>query len=420
MSVMHKHFFLLALSIAAVSTAAMAADNYFEKIVLKNGSELEGYTSVQRPGEGLTFSSSRAVICLTKEIVSSIDSHDVPLSQLPAYWKEWAEKNEAYNGAGDGRTLSLCDIHTKERVVNNVRLISNGVIVKYLELSPNTYTLRWDSVKVVDRPKRDKTMLSGLNYVVQYVGGIDVEGQCIEQQPGKTLSILTGKNLTEVINVDKITKQRIVPVNPNQSLFQQSALSDEILLKNGSTVKGIITETNYGQNDADNNIVVTNETNVPQMVMIKDIAEYRKVPNSKYQPLSDKLLSVGELLMNDQKVRLTAVKEESINGSRVVVLQTDTCKIPLKFETLKGSLVFEANFGSETPDVVLLPANKYTQKKTTYTGFSYEDLVKKSIPSTSTETSVNKTTKIVFPLKKAGPYLLFFTKKNKVAFLDIK
>ncbi|MDD4759442.1 MAG: hypothetical protein WCR53_00405 [Bacteroidaceae bacterium] len=417
---MHLRSLLLASFIAVSFITAMKADNYYEKIVLKNGSELEGFTSVQRPGEGLTFNSSRALICLTMSVVNSIDNHEVPLNQLPEYWKEWAEKNEAYNGVGDSRTLSLCDIYTKDRTVKNVRLISNGVVIKYLELSPNSYTLRWDSVKVVSRPKRERNMLSGVNYIVQYTGGLDIEGQCIEQQPGKTISLLTNKNLTEVINVDKITKQRIVPVNPNQTLYQQSCLTDVVMLKNGSTVKGIITETNYGQKDADNNIVILNENNIPQMLMIKDIVEYRKTPNKEYKPVFDKMLPVGDILINGNKVCFTDVKEEQINNNRVIVLQSDTCKMSFKLDTLKNNIIVEANFGAETPDISLLTANKYVQKKTSFIGFSYEDLVKKSIPSTSIETSINKTTKIIFPIKKPGLYLIYFNKKNRVVFFDIK
>jgi small nuclear ribonucleoprotein (snRNP)-like protein len=263
-------------------------------------------------------------------------------------------------------------------------------------------------------------MLSGVNYIVQYTGGLDIEGQCIEQQPGKTISLLTNKNLTEVINVDKITKQRIVPVNPNQTLYQQSCLTDVVMLKNGSTVKGIITETNYGQKDADNNIVILNENNIPQMLMIKDIVEYRKTPNKEYKPVFDKMLPVGDILINGNKVCFTDVKEEQINNNRVIVLQSDTCKMSFKLDTLKNNIIVEANFGAETPDISLLPANKYVQKKTSFIGFSYEDLVKKSIPSTSIETSINKTTKIIFPIKKPGLYLIYFNKKNRVVFFDIK
>lgn len=411
---------ILTLVIAVASTTVMATNEPFEKLVLKNGSELEGFTSIQRPGEELVFSSSKALICLTKADVISVDCHDVPLNQLSERWKTWADKNDAYNGSGNSRTLSLCDIRTKDRVVSNVRLVSDGAIVQYLELSPDTYTLKWDSVRLVTRPKREKTLMSGLNYIVQYSGGVDIQGQCVEQVPGKTLSILNSKNIKEAINVSQINKQRIVPVNPGQSLFEQSPLTDELVLKNGSVVKGIITETSYGQNDADNHIVVTNESNMPQMVMIKDIVEYRKMENSKYKPLYDIMLQPGVILINRNRVYQTQVKEKIIGTNRILALQSDTCRFVLKADTLRAGITVEANLDFPLSEITFLPVTKYVSKKTTALGFTFEDLVKKTVAPSVSQVSINKTTKLVYLISKPGLYALYFRSAEKSVLLEVK
>lgn len=407
-----------------VTTNSIAVtDDYFEKIILLNGSELEGYTSTQTPGEGFVFSSSRALICLNKSDVISINNREVPISQLTPQWRDWAVKNDAYKGIGDNRFITLSDIVTKDKTLNNVRLIANGTVIKYLELSSNTYLLSWDSLKQVLRSKRSKIQMSGINYDIQYIGGVETIGQCIEQLPGKTISILPTNNITEVIDVNKITKQRFVPVNSNQTLYEQSRFTDEIILKNGTIVRGIITENNYGAKDLENYIVVTDEYNTSQMIVLNTIAKYNKILNPKYKPLFDVLLNVNEVQIDHKPTRETITNEQQIRNQHYIVLNSDSCSTMLELDSLKSGLILEANFGddNQSRNMTLLPCNKYYKiKKNYYVCFSYEEMFKNAIMPISNIISANNTTKVVYPIKMAGLYVVYFAKKNKAILISVK
>ena len=102
--------------------SAMANATIVQKLLLKNGSELEGYISVQRPGENFTFTTERAVIyLLNKDLKESIVDHEVNIKQLSPEWIKWAENNDAFEGLGDNRTLKLSDIRTAKGMAYKVR-----------------------------------------------------------------------------------------------------------------------------------------------------------------------------------------------------------------------------------------------------------------------------------------------------------
>ena len=87
----------LALVMIAGLTTAAAQDNI--TVVLKDGTELTGYISRQKPGEDFTFASSKAIVTLPSKDVKSIVDNDMKLKSLSPQWIEWSEENDAYRGA---------------------------------------------------------------------------------------------------------------------------------------------------------------------------------------------------------------------------------------------------------------------------------------------------------------------------------
>ena len=102
-------------------TSARAQDE--KTMILKNGSELTGYSSLERPGESMTFTTSKAIVVLPKDTIMSIIDKSVKYSQLSEEWKRWADENNAYTGTGNNKTLSMSEIITKGGAVNNVRIL---------------------------------------------------------------------------------------------------------------------------------------------------------------------------------------------------------------------------------------------------------------------------------------------------------
>ena len=60
-----------------------------ETVVLQDGSVLEGYMSVQRPGKDIVFVAQKATIYVPSDKVVSIVRHETEVDKLSEQWKEW-------------------------------------------------------------------------------------------------------------------------------------------------------------------------------------------------------------------------------------------------------------------------------------------------------------------------------------------
>jgi hypothetical protein len=379
-----------------------------QKLILKNGSELEGYISMQRPGENFTFATERAMIFIPSPKVKSFVDHDVNIKELPASWKEWAEKNDAFVGLGDNRILVLSDIITETGIVNKVRVLERGAKIKYIEMTPNTYSLTWDTISMVKVEKRSKTALSGINRIYQLSSGMEYEGQYVEEVPGKTLSLYRDNGVVEVFNTSDVVRYSMRKINPNQNLLKQSELLDIVQLKNGTSVKGIIIEQNYKTENGENSYLLTQlEDGSTRSIKLNDIIEYRKETNLKYKPLYDILLRERELVVNRQMTKAAKITE---NSSGVLLEDIDTCCTVINKKQPETEIVIEARFTNEVQNrqLKIIKANKYVDKKKKVSyGFTFENIVKTNIQPVSVETSVNNTTRMQYMISGEGLFVIY-------------
>lgn len=405
-----------------------------EKIILKNGTVLEGYISKQRPGKDMVFTAEKAVVYIPSEAVKSITNRSMEWKSLSPAWQQWALENNAVEGQGKQRTVTLSDILRIEvqqsvsdsvqlsepRSVNNVRVLEEGMIVKYLDLGSSVYTLTWDTVQVIKRDKREATDLSGLNDVVVLKStDRELEGQIIEQVPGKLLRLLKTNGIVEVIDQKQIAKQKKVKLNPDQDLFAQSPLLDVVQPKKGRAVSGIIIEQNFGDaNDPSYLLIQTQAGNV-ERIEHSNVLETRREENTEYTPLCDVLLKKGEMLVNRQKVKEAIVDEHD----DLITIAPQSDSLVFKLDSLSGKLIVEANFtnDNEADDLVLLKIGpKPVNKKEFCNGFTYKEIVTNSIRYETKETSINNTTKLVYPVTKRGSYVFYTPKKKQTVLCVIK
>lgn len=394
-----------------------AQDN--QKVILKDGSELVGYISRQRPGENLTFTTKRAEIMVNAENVKSIVDHQVSVNNLSNEWKLWADKNDALMGNGDNAYLVLSDIITTKGTVNHVRILERGVKVKYLELIPNNYSLSWDTIARINVAPRHKLQLTGINRKYKLRSGLEYEGQYVEEIPGKTLSLLQDNGVTLVFNRDEVLKDNRYKINPNQTLFEQSDLIDIVQLKNGKSHKGIIFERNYSDADTISNdyLLIQSENGSIQSINLSDVLEYRKEPNPIYEPLTDVCLDDGEFMVNRNRVKPQTIKE----FKNIIRFDIDSVKLVIPRGNTSTEIVVESKFADEiqSSQLKLVKVNVYYEKKTkdNIYGLTYEDIVKNAIQPQAVETSINNTTKIVFSVKDNGIYSLYNSlKKDAILF----
>lgn len=404
--------------IAGLATAS-AQDNL--TVVLKDGTELTGYISRQRPGEDFTFTTSKATVLLPSKDVKSIVDSDVKITSLSSEWKEWAEKNDAYDGAGNTRTLLLSDIITNNGSINRVRVLEKGAKVRYLELSPNTYSLNWDTIEVVRADKRPKLMLSGVNRRYKLASGMEYEGQYIEEVPGETMSLLRDNGVIEVFNTEEVMKDNRFKINPNQTLLEQSDLIDIVQMKNGSSHRGVIFERNYSESDEITNdyLLIQLDNGTTMSLNLADIIEYRKEKNPAYKPVTDIELAEGEAAINRNIDMLISTKE--VSG--IVTVDADSLKITIP-SNITQSITAEFNMdNAKAQQLKLIRIRKYQDKKgkSTYYGFTFEDMVKSTILPKSVETSVNGISKLeyILPNGAFGIYGIYNPLTNKIIIFEI-
>ncbi|WP_288287487.1 hypothetical protein [uncultured Prevotella sp.] len=96
---------ILSIMVAALAIAGSAEAVIVQKIYLKDGSVLSGYIQKQDDNGNLTIHSDVAEICLKSSQAIISNEKNYTVGELDKNWVEWAEKNEAFEGTGNQRTL---------------------------------------------------------------------------------------------------------------------------------------------------------------------------------------------------------------------------------------------------------------------------------------------------------------------------
>lgn len=419
---MKKYHIILLLVISALF-ASNANAIVVQKVHLKDGSVLYGYIEKQDVNGQLNISTDNAIICAKSDSVTITREQMYSESELSEAWIKWATENDAFQIQNDVKKLSLADITIKdvknERHYTKVRIIEKGTITKFLEITPNKHICKWSDVEKVCADKRSKTELSGVNRTYQLKNGSAYSGEYAEETDS-TLSLYLNDGSVMTFKTNDVIKYTFSPINPNQSLFEQTSLVD--VIESNSTIEGIIVEQSYtSYNDSVNYIVVQQDNGTRQEIKIADIKSISKKLNPSYKPLTDILLSPNEFVVNRKSVEFFDVTE---HGDYLLLEKfvADSLKKDMEF-TSSTQIIVECNMENDVHKVQQIKLVKMKpiqlKKKTTLYGFSYKDLVSSVYSPSNVETSVNKTTKIVYQIKESGYYALYDSNGKKAITIKI-
>ena len=407
--------------VAALAIAGSAEAVIVQKIYLKDGSVLSGYIQKQDDNGNLTIHSDVAEICLKSSQATISNEKNYTVGELDKNWVEWAEKNEAFEGTGNQRTLYLADVTSKSKTVAKVKIIERGELVRYLEMSPDIYTIPWKDVLAIKGEKRCKTALSGINRIFQLKSGMEFEGQYAEETDS-LLTLYLNNGIRQSFKINDVIKYTFRPINPNQDIFAQSELLNIVKTKNGNETRGIIIEQNYtSAKDSENYFLVQQPSGAIQSIKVSDILETRKEENPKFDPKFDVLLKEGEVLINRQEVVMTGITEKGENSvldslSEKVVIKKDpqnNTRVTVEYRNANGANI-------EAYQVVKVNKIENKKEKKTFYGVSYRDLVNSTIRPVSVETSVNYTTKAEYIVGGQGTFALYDAKNKKAIPFIIK
>lgn len=409
----------------AIVTSSMQAI-VVQRVHLKNGSVLNGYIQMQDTLGRITFHTESAEVYVPGDMVTQLQNHTYSVSELTQAWIDWAEKNNAFEGSGNGRTLTLCDISFKQeglsvtgvdsvaiddqstqslqyKTATKVRLLETGANMRYVELTPNVYEFYWSDVNYIDADRPDKSLLSGIERTYVMHDGRQVKGQYAGETEN-TLSLYVSGGIKETFDLLSVDKYLYTKTNPNQPLREQSPLLDEIRMKKGGTYEGVIVERDF---TAGNNCITIEITpDNKQTVKMADIAWLASKENPDYKPKTDVVLNIGEMMINRILADSVNVRQE---GDRMV-LDSIGNKVVLPAGTTTVALEY-CNPGQSPNKLMLVKLKKQTlvmKKKSVVTyGFTNNILTLVPISPKSTETSPNNTTRVEYELQGAGVYAFY-------------
>lgn len=141
---------------------------------------------------------------------------------------------------------------------------------------------------MIKRYERSALDLTGVIDVVELCSGNVLEGQIIEQLPGKQVRLLGNDGIVEVIDLKQIAVQKKKKLNPNQPLSEQSPLLEIVCTKQGKKITGVIVEQTYNRSDGD--FLLIEEKGKTVKENSGNVVEIRKIPNPGYRFLTDLLV----------------------------------------------------------------------------------------------------------------------------------
>lgn len=307
---------LLILSLFCSAIGAMAKP--YEIIYLKDGNVLEGYISSQIPGRTVKVSLSWLKVSVPKEEVTiERTEYRENVSDLSNGWKEWINNNQQYVEETSSKKKYIIlntlryngDSKWKDVSSSKVKIINEGSNITYVSPSNKTVEIGSYEIQRIERPLRDRNLLSGIRDVIATASGEEIKGQIVNIIPGKSMTVFTeeGKNI-EIENKN-ITRQKREKVNDEQTLKEQAEFIDCVKTKaDDNGVSGIIFNQSF--NEAENVIYVRSlekDDNI-EPIKIKDIREISKKKNPAYKPKYKDKPSEDDFLLTSDSVRVKGKK----------------------------------------------------------------------------------------------------------------
>lgn len=349
----------------------------------------------------------------------------VPKGQVVEQWRDWAERNQAWQTSNGTEGLLLSDISVRRVLVENdnfldklkgkqftnVKVLERGVKYKYIELTPNAYSLKWADIVSITSERRPSTILSGIVATCQTKSG-PYEGQ-YAGETATTTSLYLANGVIQTLAKKDVQKYSYRALNAEQNIFEQSMLLDVVNVKNASPVSGIIIEQNYASGkDTDNYILIQQESGIIQSVKMSDITTISKERNAKYAPKQDIILAAGEVYVNGQKVEPAKVAAKK---------GVNTLEKPMPVVLKRGAnaltrieVQYSASTIGQNVEAFRVVSLKQSGKneKAVYS-FTDEALIESVYRPSEISTSVNQTTTAVYNLNGDGGFVLYDAKAKK-------
>lgn len=385
-----------------------------EQIHMKSGSVVEGYIAEQKPGKFITINTQKAVIVANSDSVVSQKTETVPFESLSEEWKTWAQANKKIIESNGQKQLELSQLVFKNSEYNNVYLLEKGAMLKFLDLTPNSYTFKWGDMHRTVKNQRPNNAVSGLKEILVLNDNTQVKGQIIEQLPGENLKIISDEGEVLTFKFDQVVQIRTQQINEKLGLWKQIHLLDKIQLKGHDTpLVGFISSRTLGKE-----FVMDFEDGTQRTIPQNQVTSYAKMPNPKYVALTDKELKEGEILLNGKVAYFVPLEVQGQN-----LLLGETVSVQL---AVGETACLEAKLTDPNTPITLVKAHlenvvrQNGKKKEEYPWpvITYQDLVQSHVAINREITPLGNV-KISFVVQETGDYVLHIQGKKEFIVINV-
>lgn len=410
-----KHAFNLSVITVIVLTINIKAfAQNIEKIYMKSGSVVEGYIAEQNPGKFIAIQTTKATIVVSSDSLENRIIERISAESLPSEWKTWAEENNKYIDNDGVKQLELTTLEFKNRTYSKVFVLEKGSVIKFIDLSSNIYTFKWGDMYRTVKNERLSNLFSGLKEILVLNDGSKIEGQIIEQFPGKDLKIVTAKKEILSYKFSQVNQIITEKINERMDLWLQVQLLDKITLKGENAVLiGFISSRTLGKE-----LVIEFENGDKRKIQQNMIASYAKIPNEKYVAAYDKVIKEGEVLLDDKPayfVELKPVGQYLVLGA-IVSAQNRVGDI----------ICLEANLTDTDTPITLVKAhvenvtipNEKKKREVPYPVITYQDLVQSHVEIKREITPLGNL-KVSFAVDEVGDYVLYIKGKEGYIVINV-
>ena len=410
----NKLFYLILVALEIFSANITVSAQNIEQIYMKSGSVVEGYIAEQNPGKHLIIQATKATIVANSDSLKDKITERILAENLPPEWKEWAEETNKYIDNAGVKQLELVPLELKNSVYSKVFILEKGSLVKFIDLSPNRYTFKWGDMYRTVKSERPDNLFSGLKEVVVLADGSTVDGQIIEQFPGKDLKIVTDKNEVLSYKFDQVKQINTEKLNPKMDLWPQVQLLDKISVKGeDSDLVGFISSRTLGKE-----LVIEFENGNKRTIPQNQILSYAKIPNEKYIAVYDKVIKEGEILLDGKPAYFVPLK----TVGQYLVLDS----IVSAQNTVGDTIYVEANLGGANVPVTLVKAhvenvafaNGKRKWEIPCPVITYQDLVQSHVEIKKEATPLGNL-KVSFVVKEVGDYVLYMQGKEEYIVINV-
>lgn len=410
MNIRMKCFCLLITLCVGANTLAQN----IEQIYMKSGSVLNGYIAEQIPGKQLIIQATEATIVVNSDSLQNRITERIPFEALSTKWQEWAEQNKKFVENDGQKLLKLTTLEFRNVVYPKVYLLEKGSLIKFIDLTPNKYTFKWSDMYRTVKKKRPNNLFSGLKEILVLSDDSQVEGQIIEQYPGKDLKIET--NNGEVLSFKSSDVKQIMTekINEKMDLWAQIPLLDKIQVKGEEAeLVGFISSRTLGK-ELEFEFENGEKRTIPQ----NQVVSYAKIPNERYVAAYDKVLNKGEILLDGEPayfVQLKTVGQYLVLGS-IVSAQ----------KHIGETVCFQANLSDTDTPITLVKAHvesvtipdEKRKREIPYPVITYQDLVQSPLPFVRELTPLGNI-EITFEVEEAGDYVLYIQGQDGYVVINV-